>query len=147
MDLREVLSTLVIGNGIACGPDLMRILDGGYTPDTDRRRRVRLPLAWVIYVLRSSDTSPVETKTKNISSEGFYCYVHEALVVGECIRCTMVVPGFEAAHRDECISLECQATVLRVEAVGPRYYGVACHIDTYKMVTTAKRPDTAKTFR
>lgn len=143
MELRDVLSSLVIGNGIACGPDLMRIIDGGYTPDTDRRRRVRLPLSWTIYLLRSSDTHPLESKTKNISSEGFYCSVQEPFVIGECILCTMFVPAFDAEHPNEFMFLECQATVVRVDAIGPENYGMACHIENYKLVTRPRRGERA----
>jgi len=139
MELREVLSSLAVGNGIACGPDLMRYMDGGHTHDTDRRKRPRLALTWTIYLLRSTDTRPLESKTKNVSSEGFYCCVRERFVVGECIRCTVFIPTRDVEHPDECIFLECQATVVRVDPIAPDHYGIGCHIESYKMVTRARR--------
>lgn len=139
MELREVLSSLAVGNGIACGPDLMRYMDGGYTSATDRRRRPRLPLAWSVHLLRSTGAHHLETKTKNVSSEGFYCSVHEPFVTGESIRCTVFIPTRNTEHPEECIFLECQAKVVRVDAMAPNQYGVACHIENYKMVTRPGR--------
>jgi hypothetical protein len=141
MAVQEVLSALVSEDGIACGPDLMRII-GRSTPEADRRRRVRLPLSWKIYLLRASDTHPLETRTRNLSSEGFYCLVPEPFVVSECVRCTIFVPVMESVtdveHDRDFLMLECGATVLRIENLGLKSYGIGCRIDNYRISSPTK---------
>lgn len=134
----EAFSPLALADGSACGPDLMRIVDGGYVSDTDGREG-RLGLTWTVYLLRSTDAYPLETKTTNVSNKGFYCFVPEAFVVGECIRCTMMIPSFEAKRSKDHIALDCQATVIRVDPIDSSKYGLACHIDHYRIVTPDMR--------
>lgn len=135
----EALSVLASTDGSAYGPDLMRIIDGGYGPETDRREKPRLGLSWTIYLLRSTDAYPLESKTINVSSKGFYCLAPEPFVVGECIRCTMMIPSFDGQRRDHNIALQCQATVIRVDTVENARYGLACQIDDYRIVTPGHR--------
>lgn len=130
----EALSPLALADGSAYGPDLMRIVDSGYGPDTDRRSKARLGLSWTIYLLRSTDAYPLESKTINVSSKGFYCLAPEPFLVGECIRCTMMIPSFSGERRDDYVALQCQATVLRVDTVEDEKFGLACRIDDYTVV-------------
>lgn len=132
------LAARVFGDGLVCGPDLMRIADGN-VPDIDRRGRARLPLCWTVYLIRSIDIEPVEGKTKNISSDGFYCFAPEPFVVGESIRCIINIPAFDVEQPDNVVSLECRAKVVRVEPVGIGKYGVACHIEDYRVVPGVRK--------
>lgn len=141
MQLPDILSTLVYESGIACGPDVMRAIENVRIPDSDRRKRVRMPLTWTIYLLRSTDTHPLEGKTKNISSDGFYCSVGEPFVVGESVRCTLFIPACDLERKDHFLFLECRATVLRVEFIAAENYGVACRIDDYKVVKPSRTPE------
>jgi PilZ domain len=131
MEVGEVLSSLVVGSGIACGPDLMRIMDTAHAPVVDRRKRIRLPLSWTLYLGHANATHLVRGRTKNVSSNGFYCYVPEAFNVGEYVRCTMLVPTFNADLTP--MSLHCRVTVLRVDVEAPNLYGIACRIDDYSV--------------
>src|SRR5215203_4987467 len=88
----EAVSPFVLADRAAYGPDLMRITEGILVPDVDRRRRDRLPLELKIYLLRSTDAHSIESRTVNVSCNGFYCRVLEPFQTGECIRCTISIP-------------------------------------------------------
>ncbi len=78
---------------------------------------------------------PIESRTTNVSSDGFYCFVQERFAVGDRIRCTMIVPTFDAEHPSGVICLECDAKVLRLDQVGAGKCGMACRIEDYKVVS------------
>ena len=126
---------LVFEDGFACGPDLMRIVDEAPIPAMhERRRRTRIPLCWTVYLLRDASDRPIESRTKNISSEGFYCYVPEPLNAGDIIRCIIHVPAADPARSERTITIHCRARILRVEAVSVATFGVACRIEDYAVV-------------
>jgi len=135
----EALPPFALADGSAYGPDPMRITDGGYEPDADCRGRTQLALSWTIYLLRSTDTYPIESKTTAVSCSGFYCIVSELFIVGECVRCTIVIPSFGAHRTHDHVTLECLATVTRLDPIESGKYGLACQIDHYTVVTPAVR--------
>ena len=137
----EVVPPFALADGSACGPDLMRINDGGYVPSADRRGKMRLALSWTIYLLRSTDAYPLESKTTNVSCSGFYCFVVEPFVVGECLRCTMMIPSFGVHRAEDHLTLECRATVLRVDRLENGKHGLGCRIDDYSVVLPTSRND------
>jgi hypothetical protein len=100
----------------------------------ERRTRARHAVSWMIYLKRSHGDHPAESRTNNFTCRGFYCYTREAFVPGESIRCTIVVPTFDSDLPHNVVSLECQATVLRVDALDPHTYGIGCRIDDYTVV-------------
>jgi hypothetical protein len=125
---------LVLEDGRACGLDVMRTIDGGYAPDTDRRRKVRVPLSLTVYLFTGTTAEPLEGRTKNVSSDGFYCYVNQAVAIGEGIRVIMMIPAYHPTDRDYSMSLEYHARVVRVDALEARRYGIACHIESYRVL-------------
>jgi hypothetical protein len=135
----EGLSPLALADGSAYGPDLMRIIDSGYDPNTDRRSRARLRLSWTIYLLRSTGVCPLESRTVNISSGGFYCLTREPFMIGEYIQCTIMIPSFGSERRNGHIGLRCQATVLRVDVLEEVKFGIACRIDDYTLAIPTEK--------
>jgi hypothetical protein len=135
----EEVPPFALADGSAYGPDLMRITDGGYEPDADWRGRTRFALSWTVYLLRSTDAYPIESKTTSLSCSGFYCVVSEPFIVGECVRCTLVIPSFGHHRPNDHLNLECQATVTRVEPTEPGKYRLSCQIDHYTVVTPPVR--------
>ena len=129
---------LALGDSDACGLELMRFVDAGPVVETDRRRRVRLALALHIRLFRTNGSPPIDSSTKNVSSQGFYCFVSEALAVGEHIRCVLALPSFDPIHRDRLIGLDCHARVVRVESLGPGEYGIGCAIERYQVIQLHK---------
>ena len=61
----------------------------------DRRKRKRVLLHWPVRLLRQPGTSPIDTTTENISSEGLYCISNESFKPGERVQCMrgVKVPG------------------------------------------------------
>ena len=77
----------------------------------------------------------VASRTRNVSSQGFYCLVKERFESGERVECTVVIPIPKSAKQDEVLWLKCQARVLRVEpAAADTAYGIACQIEEYSIV-------------
>jgi hypothetical protein len=126
---------LVLDDGRACGLDVMRTLDGGYAPETDRRRRVRVALSVVVYVYVDGASDPIVGRTKNLSSGGFYCHLNQPLAVGESVRVIIMIPAYSPLNRDQAMSLECSSRVIRVEPSESKGFGIACRIDNYRVLT------------
>lgn len=127
---------LVLKDGFACGPDLMRIVDNHPAPAThERRRRPRLALAWTVYILRGSDERPVESRTKNISSDGLYLYLSEPVSPGEPLRCIIRIPSPGQPGNRRSLSLDCKVRVVRVEKdSSSNTFGIACRIEDYTVI-------------
>jgi hypothetical protein len=112
----------------------MRILNGSWGPGPERRKRQRVSVCWTVSLLRENAQRPIQSRTANLSSDGFYCLVSIPLTVGEKIWCDIVIPSPVTTG----ISLHCRATVLRVEStVGESVYGVACRMEDYTVVRRA----------
>lgn len=133
----EMAIPLVLADGLACGPDLMRIVSRGRTPESDRRRRLRVAVSWRMHVFRPNNGAPLEAKTKDISADAFYCFIPEALAVGDYVRCVVEIPAHQAGHSGSVMYLRCHARVLRVDALGGTKYGMACLIEDYVVTCSA----------
>lgn len=129
----ETVSSFVLADRSAYGPDLMRIVEGVFVPDADRRRRDRLPLELKVYLLRSTDAHSIESRTIDVNCNGFYCRVQEPFLTGECIRCTIAVPTVGRPRGEHHVMVECEATVVRVDHHDGQY-GLGCRIDNYNIV-------------
>jgi hypothetical protein len=110
----------------------MKPTNGMLRPAVERRRRPRAALNWPILITRGSSPHPMETTTINVSSEGFYCLLPEAVTAGERVECTIRIPAPNPDRSDAALRLQCRAQVLRVENYGvPGIFGVACRIEDY----------------
>ena len=99
----------------------------------DRRRRRRLRLAYPLRLCRSGEASRTETKTEDISCEGFFCVTDRRFSPFETLECELLIPvqeaGLPAAHD---IILRCQAQVVRVvQRVDDAAFGIACRLSDY----------------
>ncbi len=110
-------------------------------PLTERRRRTRLPLQLPVYLCRRSETHPMESRTVNLSSEGFYCIVQEPLTPGEHIDCDILFPSHNKEKKDTFLCLRCQALVVRVETISrSARFGLACRIEHYRVIQREGTP-------
>lgn len=107
--------------------------------DADRRRRPRLLLTWTIYLTSSSDPNRIEGRTKDLSSDGFYCFVPECFAVGNEVSYTLVVPAGIAALQKSLVILDGRAEIVRIEPVESGVYGVACRVRDYKVLSGSPR--------
>jgi hypothetical protein len=129
----ETVSPFAFADGTAYGPDLMRIAEGSYVPDIDRRQIGRLPLELKIYLLRSTDAYPLESRTTNVNCHGFYCKVPEPFLVGECFHCTIAIPAVGPRRGEDYLMLQCEATVIRID-LHESQYGLGCRINNYTIL-------------
>jgi len=105
---------------------------------SERRQNVRLPLLWSVYVARGGVPYPFRSTTRNLSSHGFYCVLHERLTPGERVECDLVVPTHMSRSHEDVLYLRCQAQVVRVEELEPvDGYGLACRIEDYRLIHAA----------
>jgi PilZ domain len=110
-------------------------VNGIFARKAERRSRPRAALQWVVHVSREGSKHPVAAKTRNVSSQGFYCLVQEPFALGERVECTLVIPMPKSVKPDEVLWLKCQARVLRVEAVAAdTAFGIAFQIEEYCVV-------------
>jgi hypothetical protein len=113
-------------------------VDGVGARKAERRRRSRAALQWVVHVSRGGGQHVIASRTRNVSSEGFYCLVQEPFESGERVECTVCIPVPKSTRSDDVLWLKCQARVLRVEAVmAETAYGVAFKIEEYSIVPIA----------
>jgi hypothetical protein len=105
---------------------------------TDRRRRPRLRLAYSVRLFRPGQTMRVETKTEDVSCEGFFCITDRAFVPHETLECELVIPGEQPERRvEQEMVLHCKAEVVRVvpqlgaPQLGNIAYGVAIRLGDY----------------
>ena len=103
-------------------------------PSGDRRKRMRFPLHWRVRLFRQPGRPSVESITKDLSSEGFYCITSERFKPGERLQCMIVIPGGGSFGLESPIALECHVTVLRMEQRHSGF-GLGCHIEDYSLVT------------
>src|SRR5271165_1415168 len=59
----------------------------------DRRRSLRLDLACPLSLSRPGNGSAVESKTQNLSSNGFYCVSDTPFCSNETLLCELLIPS------------------------------------------------------
>jgi hypothetical protein len=110
-------------------------MNGIVAPKAERRSRPRAALHWVVHVSRAGGQHPVASRTRNVSSQGFYCLVEEPFESGERVECTVVIPIPKSGKPDDALWLKCRARVLRVEAAAAdTAFGTAFQIEEYCVV-------------
>jgi hypothetical protein len=99
---------------------------------TERRRRLRVKLAWTARLAKDRGGHAVESRTVDVSSSGFYCISDEIFPLGEYLWCQILAPTRNPFSREEYLCLECRVEVVRVDRLdGTSRYGVGCRIDDY----------------
>lgn len=98
----------------------------------DRRRRPRLMLTYPVRLFRVGYQSRVETKTENISCEGFFCVTESLFSPREKLECELMLTSETDRLVDEAIIIRCHAEVVRVERLDQdSTFGLACRIADY----------------
>ena len=104
---------------------------------SERRRRTRLRVHWLLRLHKANATEAVETVTHDLSSDGFYCLAKTSFVPGESLTCTLGVPTRHPNGAARLVSVECRARIVRVEAAPGGLFGVACRIEEYRLLYPA----------
>jgi len=95
----------------------------------DRRRRRRLRLAYPLRLRRDGEADPIDTKTEDVSCEGFYCISNRDVALHENLECELVIPGDNPGLMERDIVLRCRAEVTRVVPLDHRAtFGVGCRL-------------------
>jgi hypothetical protein len=95
----------------------------------ERRHHPRLRLSYRLRLFRPGQSVGIETKTEDLSCDGFYCISDRPILRHERIECELLIPGEPG---DSDLVLRCRAEVVRVtkEPLEPRF-GVACRLEAY----------------
>lgn len=106
----------------------------------ERRKRARLPLSLKMYLTRKGDPHQYSSRTRDISSSGFFCFpVPVPFAPGEILECFILLPP-GAPSQAETLCLTCSAKVVRLEHLEPNRFGLGCHIEEYKVCTFGAGP-------
>jgi hypothetical protein len=101
----------------------------------ERRRRPRLRLSYALSLHRPGEASSVETKTEDISCEGFFCISEIPFAPHEIVECYLVIPRDTLripVGRD--LILHCTAEVVRVARNrAESSFGIACRLEDYTL--------------
>ena len=107
----------------------------GWAAEGERRRSRRVQLHWVLYLACNGAGRPFRTRTKNISSDGFYCTVDHAVKPGDQFECDILVPTHASLDPDDVVCLRCRAQAARVEVIRDgEEFGLACRIQDYFLI-------------
>jgi hypothetical protein len=107
----------------------------GSGAEGERRRSRRAQLHWVLYLACNGAGRPFRTRTKNISSGGFYCAVDHAVKPGDQFECDILVPTHASLDPDDVVCLRCRAQAVRVEIIRESAeFGLACRIQDYFLI-------------
>jgi len=100
----------------------------------ERRSRTRMRVHWRVCFWGGPLTEAVETVTRDLSSDGFYCFCKVPFVPGERLACRLRIPGFQFEAGALNVELECRVRVIRTEeANGDGSFGVGCRIEEYRV--------------
>jgi hypothetical protein len=101
----------------------------------ERRKRVRTRLHWPVLLFRDRPgTDAIESVTRDLNSNGFFCMSQVQLVEGEKLVCSLKIPTHDPHGKHLERTLECRVRVMRVvpQEAGD-YFGVACRIEDYHL--------------
>jgi hypothetical protein len=98
----------------------------------ERRKRARTRLHWPVLLFRNQIADAIESQTRDLSSDGFYCVANSSFTLGELLICTLKVPTHDPNGKHLERNLECKVRVMRVEPQETDgAFGVACRIEDY----------------
>ena len=109
----------------------------------DRRRHPRLRLSYLLRLFRPGHSAGIETKTEDLSCDGFYCISDHPVLPHEKIECELLIPGPQVGDPWESdLVLRCRAEVVRLvpDALASRF-GVACRLEGYTVNPHNRRLD------
>jgi PilZ domain len=103
----------------------------------ERRRRVRTGLHLPVLMFRHGAGDAVETNTRDLSSDGFYCVSRVQFEVGERLLCSLKIPTHDPNGQHLERNLECTVRVMRVvPQKSGDLFGIACRIEDYHISPT-----------
>lgn len=92
---------------------------------------------WPLRFHLTNAPEAVETITRDLSSDGFYCLARTSFVPGQALACTLGVPTHHPNGAHRMVSVECRVRIVRVESTAEGLYGVGCRIEEYRLLRSA----------
>jgi hypothetical protein len=86
-----------------------------------------------VALLALRDAEVVESSTRDLSSNGFYCCSPVPAAPGDRMVCILRVPAYHPERADAILSLECRVRIVRIEPVDG-YFGLGCEIEDYRFL-------------
>jgi hypothetical protein len=121
-------------------PDLILAQgSSGKVVNIERRKRDRLQLSLMMYLVRKGDPDhPYQASIADISSSGFFCTLPFApFQPGEILECFILLPhGSTKETQTHCLT--CRAKVVRLRRLETSQCGVGCEIEEYTLRTCGK---------
>lgn len=101
--------------------------------NAERRQRQRLRLAYPLRIHLPGEPVWVETKTEDLSSEGFFCVSERPFSLHQFLDCELVIAAEELDRPvGNSLVLRCRAQVVRVVRNGHEGpYGLAFHLEDF----------------
>ncbi len=110
-------------------------------PTIERRKRLRVSLHLELQLFRQLESEPIDSKTENLSSEGFYCLTDVPVRQGEHLGCLIMVPSLDPRAPDATLGLHCRIRVVRVDgSVNGKPHGIGCRIEAYSIMKFDSAP-------
>jgi hypothetical protein len=105
----------------------------------ERRSRPRVSLSLPLVLIRPGDETRIETQTRDVTCDSFYCVSDRPLSPGEVIECELFIAGESVSSvPTDDLRLSCRARVVRVV---PRQsqdgFDVACRLEEYSITGSA----------
>lgn len=97
----------------------------------DRRKRVRARLHLPVCFFAAEHRAAVETTTRDLSINGFYCVSPAPFRVNEIALCFISIPICRPDRAEQTLVLKCRARIVRVELLEGTGYGAGCEIEDY----------------
>jgi hypothetical protein len=89
---------------------------------------------------RSESSEAFPAETRDISSDGFFCYADEPFGIGEILHCLIMLPDPAGSESGSGVCIEGTAEVVHIVADGsPSSFGLGCRIREFKIVSAAVR--------
>jgi hypothetical protein len=100
----------------------------------ERRRRKRFRLSYPVRFREPGEKVRVETRTEDLSCQGFFCISQRVFSPYETLACELIIPSGALGHLVVVhdMILRCRAEVIRVVPLDPGGpFGVACRFADY----------------
>lgn len=105
----------------------------------ERRRRMRVRVHWPVYFWGGRLTNPLETVTRDLSSDGFSCLSRVPFLPGEILGCHIKIPEFRRQGPEQFRLLDCRVRVVWVDPVDrDGTFGIGCRLEAYRLISSGE---------
>lgn len=86
-------------------------------------------------ILRLDGSEAFSAETRDVSSEGFFCFVDEPFAIGERLRCLILLPDPAGRDTGSGMCIDAQVEVIHILADSSRsLFGIGCQTHSFRIV-------------